>query len=116
MSIDNDFIENYDFEHPNTQLLPANLVNQDYFCFLKNKNENEDLYEKINHNTLFTSLLSKTINNDNNMCNKFFDLPDLPNNVDNYFWQIPINKDYEWINYNDLVNIDGYTLKPKVSS
>ena len=115
MCIENDFIEDYDFKNPNIQLHPENLVNKDRFSFVPNKNEKEeDLYEKINHNTLFTSLVSKTVSSDNNICDPFFDLPELPNNTDNYFWQIPLNKDYEWINYPDLLNIEGYTLKPKV--
>ena len=104
-------MEQYNFEKPNTQLHPTNVIFNESSFFEKNKEEK--FSEKINHDTLFCSLVSKTFSNDK-MMDSFFDLPDLPNNMENYFWQIPSNKNYEWIKYQDLLNTDGFTLKPIV--
>jgi hypothetical protein len=112
--LNEDFIHKYDFDKPNKQLHPLNITSNDNLFYTKNSNiiENEDLFQDINHKTLFTSLVSKTVSDDYNIIEKYFDLPDLPNNMDNYNWQIPNNKDYEWINYETLLNTN--VLKPKV--
>ena len=112
-----EFIHKYDFQKPNKQLHPFDTVYNDDKLFYNKKNEKEeDFFEKINHDTLFTSMVSKTITNDFNMIGSYFDLPDLPNDMNNYSWQFPNNKSFEWINYESLLNTNGFSLKPKITN
>lgn len=56
----------------------------------------------MNHETLFSSLVSKKAP-DSTIHQIHLDIPDLPNDVSFFNWQIPQTPSYEWIDYHNLM-------------
>lgn len=69
-----------------------------------NKKEPLNFSDRINHDTLFSSLISKTTGSDNGVDAVFnLDIPNLPENAELIRWQIPTSVNYEWIDYHSLM-------------
>ena len=62
----------------------------------KIKNESLDVAQKLNKDSLFSALISKTVNEDNG-ADPNLDIPNLPEDIDFLKWQIPTSKNYEWL-------------------
>jgi hypothetical protein len=66
----------------------------------KRKNIETNLADEFTHETLFSALISKSTKNESNLIDDIrLDIPDLPENVDYFRWQIPKTNNYEWIDY-----------------
>ena len=66
-------------------------------------------YANLNKETLFSALVSKRVKDDHGV-NLSLDIPDLPDDVSLFKWQIPTTESYDWIDYkssrfNDLKSI-----------
>lgn len=69
-----------------------------------NKKEPLNFSDRINHDTLFSSLISKTTGCDNGVDVVFnLDIPNLPEDAELIRWQIPTSVNYEWIDYHSLM-------------
>ena len=63
-----------------------------------------NLNQELNHNTLFSALVSKPTSNLNKTIEQIhLDIPDLPNDANLFSWQIPQTSNYEWIDYHNLM-------------
>ena len=77
-------------------------------------------YATLNKETLFSALVSKRVKDDHGV-NLSLDIPDLPDDVSLFKWQIPATESYDWIDYkshrfNDLKSMtsqfDSKVRKP----
>ena len=68
-----------------------------------NRKEQQNFSDRLNHETLFSSLISKTTNTESCMDSFNLDIPNLPENASLVHWQIPTSSSYEWIDYNNLM-------------
>lgn len=66
---------------------------------------NEDLVQKTCEKTLFFSMISKPIHKEitNNI---HLDFPELPIDMKSYKWQLPSQENYEWIDYDRLLDLN----------
>ena len=81
-------------------------------------NSSSNQYAKLNKETLFTALVSKRIKGDQGV-NLSLDIPDLPDDVNLFKWQIPATESYDWVDYkssrlNELKNMIPLEFDQKV--
>lgn len=57
-----------------------------------------NVYGNLNKETLFSALISKRVKDDHGV-NLSLDIPDLPEDVSLFKWQIPATESYDWIDY-----------------
>lgn len=84
-----------EFEHSSRNIFSS--------VFDINKKEPMNFSDRINHETLFSSLISKTTCSDTSAEAFNLDIPNLPENAELIKWQIPTSASYEWIDYHGLM-------------
>ena len=64
---------------------------------------------------MFSALISKTTKGDDGI-DLTLDIPDLPENINLFKWQIPTSENYEWLGYRNIVQDENFKQKYQTAS